>query len=157
MCVGTARRRRQDDVHVAQPFLCAWLVGTVRPDGQEAMVRVNCWQVQPEHSSGAVVKHGSRGASSAGLAAAEAAGEAARRLHVPVVRPGQLKSWDGARRTAGVLPSRAAAKGAPSNVYRRSARCLRALAATPKPARALGPSCIALTGASPSVSCRASV
>ena len=76
MCVGTARRRRQDDVHVAQPFLCAWLVGTVRPDGQEAMVRVNCWQVQPEHSSGAVVKHGSRGASSAGLAAAEAAGEA---------------------------------------------------------------------------------
>ena len=43
-----------------------------------------------------------------------------------------------------------------AGIYRRSARCLRALAATPKPARALGPSCIALTGASPCVSCRAS-
>ena len=156
MCVGHGRRRRLDDGHVAQPLLCAWLVGTVHPDGQEAMARVDCSQVQPEHSSCAVVEHGGRGPSSAGLDAAEAAGEAARRPHMPVVRRDELKSCEGARRTAGVLPSRAAAKGAPSNVYRRSARCLRALAATPKPARALGPSCIALTGASPSVSCRAS-
>ena len=125
-------------------------------DGQEAMLRSNAWHVQPEHSMGAVVKHGGRGPLSVGQAAAEAAGEAGRRPAMPVVQRERLKSRDGARSTAGVLPSRAAAKGAPSNVYRRSARCLRALAATPKPARALGPSRIALTGASPSVSCRAS-
>ena len=100
--------------------------------------------------------NGGRGPLSVGQAAAEAAGEAGRRPAMPVVQRERLKSHDGARSTAGVLPSRAAAKGAPSNVYRRSARCLRALAATPKPARALGPSRIALTGASPSVSCRAS-
>ena len=111
-------------------------------DGQEAMLRSNAWHVQPEHSMGAVVKHGGRGPLSVGQAAAEAASEAGRRPAMPVVQRERLKSRDGARSTAGVLPSRAAAKGAPSNVYRRSARCLRALAATPKPARALGPSCI---------------
>ena len=110
------------------------------------MLRSNAWHVQPEHSMGAVVKHSGRGPFSVGQAAAEAASEAGRRPAMPVVQRERLKSHDGARSTAGVLPSRAAAKGAPSNVYRRSARCLRALAATTKPARALGPSCIALTG-----------
>ena len=114
MCVGHGRRRRLHDGHVAQPLLRARLVGTVRPDGQEAMARVDCSQVQPEHSSCAVVEHGGRGPSSAGLDAAEAAGEAARRPHMPVVWRERLKSCEGARRTAGVLPSQAAAKGAPS-------------------------------------------
>ena len=77
------------------------------------MRRSSC-HVQPQHSSGAVVEHGGRGPSSAGLDAAEAAGEAARRPHMPVVRRERLKSCEGARRTAGVLPSQAAAKGAPS-------------------------------------------
>ena len=146
MCVGHGRRRRLHDGHVAQPLLRARLVGTVRPDGQEAMARVDCSQVQPEHSSCAVVEHGGRGPSSAGLDAAEAAGEAARRPHMPVVRRERLKSCEGARRTAGVLLSRAGAEQATADVRRRFVRCRHALAATPKLARALGPSCIALTG-----------
>ena len=146
MCVGHGRRRRLHDGHVAQPVLRARLVGTVRPDGQEAMARVDCSQVQPEHSSCAVVEHGGRGPSSAGLAAAAAAGEAARRPHMPVVWRERLKSCEGARRTAGVLLSRAGAEQATADVRRRFVRCRHALAATPKLARALGPSCIALTG-----------
>ena len=104
MCVGHGRRRRLHDGHVAQPLLRARLVGTVRPDGQEAMARVDCSQVQPEHSSCAVVEHGGRGASTAAQAAAEAACEADRRPVVPVVRQERLQSFDSARRTAGVLP-----------------------------------------------------
>ena len=146
MCVGHGRRRRLHDEQLLQPVLRGRLVGTVRPDGQEAMTRVSSVQAQPQHSSGAVVEHGGRGASSAGLDAAEAAGEAARRPHMPVVRRDELKSCEGARRTAGVLLSRAGAEQATADVRRRFVRCRPALAATPKLARAPGPSCITLTG-----------
>ena len=93
-----------DDEQLLQPVLRGRLVGTDRTDGQEAMVRRSSCHVQPQHSSGAVVEHGGRGPSSAGLDAAEAAGEEARRPHMPVVRRERLQSFDSARRTAGVLP-----------------------------------------------------
>ena len=146
MCVGHGRRRRLHDGHVAQPVLRARLVGTVRPDGQEAMARVDCSQVQPEHSSCAVVEHGGRGPSSAGLDAAEAAGEAARRPHMPVVRRERLQSFDSARRTAGVLPCGRVLNEPPADVRRRFVRCRRDLAAIAKLVRAPGPSCITLSG-----------
>ena len=85
------------------------------------------------------------GASTAAQAAAEAACEAGRRPVVPVVRQERLKSSDSARRTAGVLPSLAGTERAPADVRRRFVRCRRALAATPKLARAPGPSCITLS------------
>ena len=103
-----------DDEQLLQPVLRGRLVGTGRTDGQEAMVRRSSRHVQPQHSLGAVVEHGGRGASTAAQAAAEAACEAGRRPVVPVVRQERLQSFDSARRTAGVLPSQAAAKGAPS-------------------------------------------
>ena len=135
-----------DDEQLLQPALRGRLVGTDRTDGQEAMVRRSSCHVQPQHSSGAVVEHGGRGPSSAGLDAAEAAGEAARRPHMPVVRRERLQSFDSARRTAGVLPSRAGAERAPADVRCRFVRCRRALVATPKLARAPGPSFITLSG-----------
>ena len=135
-----------DDEQLLQPSLRGRLVGTDRTDGQEAMVRRSSCHVQPQHSLGAAVEHGGRGASPADQAAAEAACEAGRRPVVPVVRQERLKSSDSARRTAGVLPSRAGAERAPADVRRRFVRCRRALAATPKVARAPGPSCITLSG-----------
>ena len=86
------------------------------------------------------------GASTAAQAAAEAACEAGRGPVVPVVRQERLKSFDSARRTAGVLLSRAGAEQATADVRRRFVRCRPALAATPKLARAPGPSCITLSG-----------
>ena len=109
------------------------------------MRRSSC-HVQPQHSTGAVVEHGGRGASTAAQAAAEAAYEAGRRPGMPVVQQERLQSFDSARRTAGVLLSRAGAEQATADVRRRFVRCRRALAATPKLARAPGPSCITLTG-----------
>ena len=135
-----------DDEQLLQPVLRGRLVGTDRTDGQEAMVRRSSCHVQPQHSSCAVVEHGGQGPSSAGLAAAEAAGEAARRPHMPVVRRERLQSFDSARRTAGVLPSRPGAERAPADVRRRFVRCRRALSATPKLVWAPGPSCITLSG-----------
>ena len=135
-----------DDEQLLQPALRGRLVGTDRTDGQEAMVRRSSCHVQPQHSSGAVVEHGGRGASTAAQAAAEAACEAGRRPVVPVVRQERLKSSDSARRTAGVLPSLAGTERAPADVRRRFVRCRRALSATPKVVRALGPSCITLSG-----------
>ena len=93
-----------DDEQLLQPVLRGRLVGTGRTDGQEAMVRRSSRHVQPQHSLGAVVEHGGRGASTAAQAAAEAACEAGRRPVVPVVRQERLQSFDSARRTAGVLP-----------------------------------------------------
>ena len=78
------------------------------------MLRSNAWHVQPEHSMGAVVKHGGRGPLSVGQAAAEAASEAGRRPAMPVVQRERLKSHDGARSTAGVLLSRRLQKELPA-------------------------------------------
>ena len=135
-----------DDEQLLQPVFRGLLVGTDRTDGQEAMVRRSSCHVQPQHSSGAAVEHGGRGASPAAQAAAEAACEAGRRPVVPVVRQERLKSPDSARRTAGVLPSLAGAERAPADVRRRFVRCRRALSATPKLVWAPGPSCITLSG-----------
>ena len=135
-----------DDEQLLQPVLRGRLVGTDRTDGQEAMVRRSSCHVQPQHSTGAVVEHGGRGASTAAQAAAEAAYEAGRRPGMPVVQQERLQSFDSARRTARVLPSLAGAERAPADVRCRFVRCRRALAATPKLARALGPSCITLSG-----------
>ena len=87
-----------DDEQLLQPALRGRLVGTDRTDGQEAMVRRSSCHVQPQHSLGAAVEHGGRGASPADQAAAEAACEAGRRPVVPVVRQERLKSPDSARR-----------------------------------------------------------
>jgi hypothetical protein len=86
------------------------------------------------------------GASTAAQAAAEAACEAGRGPVVPVVRQERLKSFDSARRTAGVLPCGRVLNEPPADVRRRFVRCRRDLAAIAKLVRAPGPSCITLSG-----------
>ena len=86
------------------------------------------------------------GASTAAQAAAEASCEAGRGPVVPVVRQERLKSFDSARRTAGVLPCGRVLNEPPADVRRRFVRCRRDLAAIAKLVRAPGPSCITLSG-----------